>query len=296
MRKTVLALCVLAVLFVAGGGVGFAIPSQGGPTGIVSVPIAQVLPLNELEAALTYQSIKLESMYQSHGAFELSLRDKLAAAQSGYGGGGGGFGGFGANPIFTDDSLGVYSLHVLGGVADRVEGWAQYSFVNGGGSTNVWGLGAKALVRPPDPSLLWGASISAGASYQSWIDVENVTKAYLVATAPLNAKRTASRAAPPLFGTVGLMYLKADGDAFVGSESGVLPFLGLQAFFNAQASAGIEYRWPGDMDAEGIWSLVFREQLSPQYSAEIGTTNASPAGTGLHNQGLFVRLGYHFLD
>jgi len=56
MRK----LCTLALLAAlavfAAGGAAQAMPSLGGPTGIVSVPNALVAPQGQLQAALSFQS------------------------------------------------------------------------------------------------------------------------------------------------------------------------------------------------------------------------------------------------
>lgn len=39
---------------------------------------------------------------------------------------------------------------------------------------------------------------------------------------------------------------------------------------------------------------MLRHAFSPKVTVELGTTNASPVGTGLHDQDVFVRVGYTF--
>jgi len=281
MRKTVLLLCALGLLLTLAGGVGFAIPSLGGPTGIVSVPTAQVLPMNDVDLALSYQTIKVEGMYDAGDSAALSLKSKLGAAQAVYGGS-------------TTDTFHVWTLQGLAGLSGNTEGWASFSTVNTDERETVWGLGAKTQL--PSRWLLGGrsgAALAAGTSYQRWSDVGNMWKLYLTATADLRGPAAQADAVHSVFGTLGLMYMRAEPEEG-SNQSALEPFLGVEAGLTKDTKFGAEYRFKdSDIDSEAVWSLVLRHAFDQQFSAEIGITNASPVGTGLDDQGLFVRVGYH---
>jgi hypothetical protein len=123
MSKRVWLLPALAILLVAvGGSAAFAVPSLGGPSGIVSVPNALVAPVGQAAAAVSWQSMTTAvDMYEA-----------------------------------GDEDFSVWSLQVLGGVASGAELWAAYSTADDLLDTNVWGVGGKfqspaSLSRPPLP-------------------------------------------------------------------------------------------------------------------------------------------------
>jgi hypothetical protein len=89
------------------------------------------------------------------------------------------------------------------------------------------------------------------------------------------------------------MYLGLDADRG-RSQRLTRPFLGLQAVWLC-AVLGLEYRWPDSaLDAKPVFSAAIRQMLSDGLAAELGTTNASPVGTGLGAQRLFLRLSHAF--
>jgi hypothetical protein len=246
-------------------------PSLGGPTGIVTVPNALVAP-RSLETALSYQKLTLaEGMY-------------------------------GENQDAT-----VWSFQALGGIADTAELWGAYSTVRDEESAHMWGVGGKlALTREPQS----GISLALGASYQKLrtsfamydenlgpFDIgadEKVTKAYLVAT-----KDLAPGAGTHTLLSAGMMYMRARASANAfgmsssESESLTKPFVGLEFLARHGAGLGLEYRWKDDtLDSKAVMSAVLRLPLSKEFKAEVGTTNADPAGFGMHDQNLFFRLGY----
>jgi hypothetical protein len=283
MRKTVLMLCVLGVLVAAAAGAGFAMPSLGGPTGIVSVPTAQVLPLNEVEAALSYQIVKLNALYGPDETAELAAPLQAASLSD----------------ALTANRLRVLALQGLAGISNGTEGWASFATVRGGKRENVWGLGAKALLTTKFMKGAKSPVLAVGASYQQWENVGSVDKLYLTATAdlrtmskPLQAQSTGI----PLYGTLGLLYLRANPDG--GSSDSLLrPFLGLEAGIAEDTKLGAEFRFSDNsIDDRTVWSFVLRHVFDQTFSAEIGTTNASPVGTGMDHQGMFVRVGYHLTD
>lgn len=147
MNKRLWTLPVLAaVMLVAASGVGFAIPSLGGPTGIVSVPNALVAPEKTLETALSYQALKIvqaAGMYAAGGAAGM-----YAPSEAEH---------------FT-----VWSLQGLAAVTSQAELWAAYSAVRNHNDSHIWGIGGKVqLTKEPEEA----ASLAVGASYQKWVDV-----------------------------------------------------------------------------------------------------------------------------
>jgi hypothetical protein len=298
MNKRLLTLPVLAALLLAAGsGVGFAIPSLGGPTGIVSVPTAAVAPANALQAALSYQTFKMEQI-QSAAMYQVGQAWQMYSTSG--------------KEDFT-----VWSLQALTGITDKAELWAAYSSVRDTEDSHLWGIGGKILLtKEPEEA----AALAVGASYQKWANAVivpvvtlydstasvslapsdvDVTKLYLVATkdfTPMKGEKWewGPGAGTRMLGSLGLMYLKADPD--VGeSNSLTRPFLGFEFVGAGGTTLGLEYRWKdSDLDAKAIFSAVLRHRFSPEVTAEVGTTNASPIGNGLDDQEVFVRVGYSF--
>jgi hypothetical protein len=267
---------MMAVAIAAGSGAVVAMPSLGGPTGIVSVPNALVAPTGQLQTALTYQS-------QTY-----------------------------ASSMYGDNVDATYwALNVLTGVTDEAELWAAYALVDqdmptGSETANMWAIGGKyQFTKEPEDQ----ASLAVGGSWESWSDSVlagggsmygtgdfDVFKAYIVATkdfTPMTGQAWEwSEGGVRMLGSVGLMYTKLSPDQG-DSMSMSRPFVGLE-FLSAKATAlGLEYRWKDDdIDMKSVFSAVLRYRFSPVIEAEIGTTNAGPAGIGLDDQDFFVRVGY----
>lgn len=277
MMRKLCTLALLAALAVfAAGGAAQAMPSLGGPTGIVSVPNALVAPQGQLQAALSFQS----------------------QSQEMYGGG-------------VDVS--IWQLNLLAGVTKQAELWAAYALADQESPTasetaHLWALGGKyQLTSEPKDQ----AALAIGASMESWSDLAgagdmyglsvgdvDVIKAYIVATkdfTPMTGgtweyNNTTTR----ILGSLGIMYAKVDPD-LGDSESMTRPFVGLEFIGTGGTDLGLEYRWKDDdLDAKAVFSAVLTHKFSNKIEAQIGTTNAGPAGIGLDDQDIFVRLGYTF--
>lgn len=275
MSKRLWTLPIMAAVLLALGSTGaFAIGSLGGGTGIVSVPNANIAPQHELDLSLTYQSLEAADASQGED--------------------------------FT-----VWSLQALTGITKEAELWAAYSSVRDGESTHIWGLGGKLqLAKEPEEA----AALAVGGSYQKWADavavesggmydevvVSNtdatITKLYIVATkdfTPLKAESWEWGAAggTRMYGSLGLIYVNVDSD--LGDESLTRPFVAFEFVGADDTALGLEYRWKDDdVDAKAVFSAVLRHRFSPEFTAEVGTTNASPVEAGLDDQDFFVRLGY----
>jgi len=279
MKKRLWTLPLLAVLvIVAASGAAYAIPSLGGPTGIVSVPNALVAPVGQLQTALTYQSQQYVSEM------------------------------YGGNVDAT-----YWALNVLTGVSDEAELWAAYALADQDTPTesetaNMWAIGGKyQFTREPEDQ----ASLAVGASWESWSDSAfldgagmyglgdfGVLKAYIVATKDFTPMTGESwewtDGGARMLGSLGLMYLKLDPDG-ASSESLARPFVAVEFVGAGDTTFGLEYRWKDtDIDMKAVFSAVLRHRFSPAIEAEIGTTNAGPSGVGLDDQDFFLRVGYSF--
>jgi len=243
-------------------------PSLGGPTGIVSVPNAGTMQSDTWQAALSYQGMRASSsgMYQA------------------------------------SDDLSVWSLQAARRLNDTAEVWATYSSAADHERSRVWGLGGKKTLTHLEGGGGGGPLAAVGASYHRWGDAfvsgsrvggdarpdANVVKAYAVVTGVL-----AGKDGTVLLGTAGIMHLRFDPDRGSG-ESLTRPFVGIQAVI-AGTELGLEYRWEDPtLDARPVFSAAIRQVLSDELTAELGTTNASPVGTGLGAQRLFLRLSHAF--
>ncbi len=239
-------------------------PSLGGPTGVVSLPNAITMPADGWQAALSYQGMRASSwgMYQA------------------------------------PDDLGVWSLQAAHRVNDTSELWASYSSATDHVGSRTWGLGGKKMFTHFQGE---GPFVAVGASHHKWGDAfgegwsaddparpdANVTKAYAVVTGSLAHEGWASG----LLGTGGLMGLGFDPNRG-RSRSLMRPFVALQ-FVGWGTVLGLDYRWPdAPLDAEPVLSAAIRQVLSHELTVELGTTNASPVGTGLSAQRLFLRLSH----
>lgn len=296
MSKRMWVLTVLAALLVASSGIGYAMPSLRGGTGVVSVPNALVAPVGDLQVAASYQ------------AANASLVSGLETYE----------------PI--DDSYNVWSLQALAGVAEGAELWAAYSADNSDFDFSTWAIGGKYQFYT-DPGT--GAKFALGAAYRSGsgeasmiinigeyevpdyvaADIEvdaNATDVYLAVTNDF-ASMAGSEWCPgaKLLGTAGLIWKNLDGDITATTESEVLedsfdesllrPFVALQWISADNTWLGLEYRWEDDdLDADPVFSAVLGHDFGNGFSGEVGTTNSDPLGFGLDDQDWFVQLGYTF--
>jgi len=284
---------LVALLLSAAGGVGFAIPSLNGPTGIVTVPNAYVAPKDTVDYALSYQKFKVMNLIESTNMYGASVLTE------------------------TPQDMTAWSLQALAGVADKAELWAAYQSIQNHDDSSIWGIGGKVqLAKEPEDS----TSLAVGAGYKNWIDafVTEVTttstmylpivlsstaedakiwNAYIVASKDFTPMKGEKWEWGPgggtrMIGSVGLLYFNADVPG--ASQSLTRPFLGAEFVGAAGTALGLEYRWKDtDLDEKAVFSAVLRHEFSPEFTGEIGSTNANPVGLGLDDQNWFLRVGYH---
>lgn len=290
MTKRLCASSLLAVVLItAAASTGLAIPSLYGPTGIVSVPNAEIAPVGELQTALTYAS-----------------RDREVGSMGMYG------------TAELDEDM--WGLNALAGVSREAELWIAYAMTDQDTPTvsidaDVWAIGGKYQITSQANDDF--ADTAIGASYESWsdlvlgvgsasmgmygsssalVDDADVFKAYLAITkdfTPMSDELWQwDSGGTRILGTLGLMYINFSPDS-VSSESLTEPYLGLEFIGVGGTSLGLEYRFDDDtLDTDGVFSAVLTYDPATEWSAQIGTTNAGPGGLGLDDQDFFVRVGY----
>jgi len=262
MTKRIWTLPVLAIVLIAlGSGSSFAIPSLGGPTGVVSTPTAMVAPMGDLQAAISYQSLE---MYEADSAWALQA---LA---------------------------GVTDQAELWAAYTRVRGGEESKLWGFGGKLQL-------TKEPKDQATLAvGASYGVWADMAIASGMYDVTceNAYLVVTKDLTPVGGQGWEWGPgggtkMLGSLGLMYISLDPDiAGADSMSLTRPFVNMEFIGAGGTTLGLEYRWKdSDMDDKAVFSAVLRHPMSDAVTAEVGTTNASPGGLGLGDQDWFIRLG-----
>jgi hypothetical protein len=284
MSKRVWLLPALAILLVAvGGSAAFAVPSLGGPSGIVSVPNALVAPTGQAAVAASWQSMEM---------YELT----------------------------NSEDFSTWSLQVLGGVAEGAELWAAYSNANDILDTTTWGVGGKfQFAREPDSPV----TLAVGGGYRSgsgdtrigealdmYVDVDadaTMWNAYLAASKDFTptGMSTEWASGTRIVGTAGLLWASVDLDETFSSEEGsekfssdetlLEPFVAVEFLGTEGTTLGLEYRWKdSDIDQKAVFSAVLRQCFPNGFFGEIGTTNADQFGFGLENQNFFARAGYVF--
>jgi len=277
MRMRVWMLPLVAAALIAGAGAaGHAVPSLGGPTGIVTTPTAAIAPTTDLQAALTYRAL-----------------ETLAQATDMY-----------TAPGDTDAT--VWSIQALRGVSDQAELWAAYRRVHNTADSIIWELGGKILVDQP---WLKDTKVAVGGSMGRWVDSfgmhsvspevtdMDVLKAYVVVTQDLTPGATPSwewgpTPAMQAIGSAGICYLRLSPDEGEAATL-VRPFIGLEVNLANNLTAALEYRAKNsDLDEKAVFSAMLRRTFGEDLWLELGTSNASPLGLGMGDQDVFVRLCY----
>lgn len=324
MSKRLWVLPVLAALLVAGSGVGYAIPSLGGPTGIVIAPNALVAPMGQLQVAVGYQRMSGDGSVAEMGATEAT--DLLIQGLEPYVPPTVGVSDFPYGSGSDFDDFSIWSLQALAGVAEGAELWAAYSKDNSDFDTATWAIGGKYALPMKTTG---GTSFAIGGGYRSGsgdadliVDLNtalypdpvavaydldaNVTDLYAVATqdfASMAGSEWCSGAS--LLGTLGLLWKNVDADvtasidtfsAAVNLDDSLLrPFVALQWISADKVYLGVEYRWEdSDMDVDPVFSAVLGGEFAGGWTGEVGTTNADQFGLGTGNQNWFARVGYNF--
>ncbi len=276
MKKRAWMLALTVLLAVSLAGAVYAMPSLGGPTGIVSLPNTGIAPEPEMQVAVTYQPFEAMGMY--------SVNDATC-----------------------------WSLQILRGVSDEAELWAAYSRVHDGENSDIWRIGGKYSLEGEWPGDL---DVAVGGSVGRWVSAFDVPwlrsmtmyggeplvtdvdikKLYVVASrslTPVAEGWESGTRGIEITANAGLMYISIDPDAG-GQESTARPFVGLE-IKQGTSVWGLEYRAKdNDLDDKAVFSALLRRPIGMDTYVEVGVTNVSPLGLGLENQEFFARVGYDY--
>jgi len=265
-----------AALLVAGGASALAVPSIGGPTGIVMLPTAEIASIHDWQTAVNYRTFQSDFMYED---------------------------------------VSLWSLNVLRGVAGDAELWIAFQRATGEYDSDIWRFGGKYLLSEqlfPRGGFLGGTDLALGGSYGRWTDgfVNASTmydaagatdldtlQFYLVATKHLIGGDTREWETPVgtrVIGSLGLLYLSIDPD-LAGSDTLVRPFLGVEIIGEKNLKLAFEYRFKdSDIEDDALFSTLLSYPLGSSTTIEAGLTNASPIGLAVGDQNMFWRLTYAF--
>jgi hypothetical protein len=259
--------------------VALAMPSLGGPTGLVTLPTASIAPVGEWQSAVTLRTFESSGMY-------------------------------------TDLEATEYAFQFLKGISDDAEVWAGYSNISATGDADGYALqlggkwqissdlfGSTYSTNLANTHLALGGSIGtwtkAFTMYRAVGDISDVDlfKAYLVLTkqiypAELGGWDWDPQVQTRLLGTFGLLYEYLDPDKG-GTENLFEPFIGLEIIGPGGTLRGlVEYRPDdGTVDAGDVWSVAVRATLREFIQLEAGVTNTDPIGLGTDDTEFYVRLG-----
>ncbi len=271
-----LAIALAAALLAACGAPALAVPSLGGPTGIVALPTARVAPADEWQSAVGYRNFRAGFMYG--GPIDVSL----------------------------------WSFQLLKGVSSDAELWVAFTRASDGEDTEIWEYGGKYQLGEhliPRSGILAGTDIAIGLSLGRWADAlsmydselfftdKRLLRAYFAITKQLSPPYTGEwpwdiGTQTRIVGTLGLLYLQVSPD--LGDRETLLKwFLGLEIIGTGRITFATEYRAKeSDLEDDPIFSTLLRYMVDDQMDLEFGLTNASPIGLGLGDQDLFLRLTY----
>ncbi len=262
-----------AALLAAGASSAFAVPSLGGPTGLIFLPTAEIAPSNLWQFAVGHKTLEVAQFYETL-------------------------------------DVSIWGLSALKGVSDDAELFVAYQRITDGDNADAWEYGGKYLISEnilPRRGLFGGTKVAVGASLGRWsgavgmyegtpVDVETL-RAYVVASKQLAPTYTGEWPVDDPMGTrvvgsVGLMYLRVDAD-FVTAESLLRPFFGVEIIGQRGLTLLAEYRLKdSDLDEDGLFSVGIRKPMGSSTTFEVGLTNGSPIGVAVGNQELYARLTY----
>jgi hypothetical protein len=277
-----------AVLIAIGGASALAVPSLGGPTGLVLLPTADIAPVDEWQTAFGFRSAV--AMYDT-----------------------------------SDLEVTLWQLGFLKGVADDAEVWITYQRATNGEDTNVWRAGGKYEIGKklmPRSGFFADTKIAIGGSLGRYPDdvlspthfvgVEVPPRArdtetmdlYLVITKQISPADTSTWEweevrSTRIIGTVGVYYLDVDFDVVAGDgfddETLLEPFFGISFLTPKGLTLAFEYRTKADdLEDDALFSSLLRYPVDRSTAIEVGLTNGSPIGLALGDQNVFARLTYSF--
>jgi len=288
--RSLLPVLLVAVLVAVVGAPALAVPSLGGPTGLVSLPTADIAPTDEWQTAFGYRSLKVEA------------------------------GALGMYGLVDDLNVSIWQFGFLKGVAGDAEIWVTYQRATNGEDADVWRVGGKYEVAEkllPRSGFLSDTKMAIGGGIGRYPDdaispanffgvwepallTDTETRdLYVVLTKQLTPaggdtweweEPTGTR----IIATAGIYYMDVDFD-LLGSETLLEPFFGVAFLTPKDLTLAFEYRTKcEDLESEALFSSLLRYPVDKSTTVEFGLTNASPIGLAQGDQAVFARLTYSF--
>lgn len=270
--KKMLILGLAAVVLACASAV-FAYPTLGGPTGLVSLPNAEVVRNGILDVAVDYYNT---------GNNDRTFTDR-------------------AGNVFTFGSKNSWPIRAIYGFNDTFEIGAAYvpdAFlgkgfwdinakwripVNYGG----WDFGLGALYGQTGNATSETAFNSAGVLIDPVEEKFKATEIYLAGTGCLPL----GEGVPKIFATLGVNWTQVE---LFDTNDGFRFFLGLDAVVAQNLEVLAEYQTKvSDLDeVDGLWGAAVRYAFTPAWSAQLGVSNGPIIGTGKTH--VFVGINYGF--
>ena len=260
IRAVVVALLAGGLLALA-ASFAFAYPSLNGPTGLATLPSAEVLSPGQIDLAVNYLGVK-----------------------------GSDLGGDVANALgqYMDKA---YNAQAVIGIQGNAELWALVTDAQGS-DLRIYGAGGKIqLMREPVSRAT--VAIGAGLHRVQNSGDQNVVSAYVVATKDFTRQAESvyqweQASGAGLKGSAGLLYVDY-GDL---GDHILRPFLGLE-MFNGPSSLVVEYRFEDkNVDNQGVFGVALRHSFDENLSGTIGFTNGGLVLAGTDKSYLFLGLAY----
>ncbi|NIM04351.1 MAG: hypothetical protein GTO55_00820 [Armatimonadetes bacterium] len=254
---------LVAVMLGLGGAAGWAYPTLGGATGLVTLPTAEVVPAGAVDLAVDYQEVDI-------GAKAL----------------GGSLGMYGEAEMLP--------IRAVAGVGENAEVWAAYNKVKvdpGGEDLKMWNVGGKYMIAHEEKD---SASAAIGLSYGKIDngDDARVTTIFVVVSKSLGFGGGAGVASAKAH--LGAIWMNFDSPI---SEELSRPFVGLEFTGENGSILAVEYRKRASgIDVDTPFAAVLRYPVggTKPLWLEVGTTNAALGGIGLDEDDVFFGLCYRF--
>lgn len=257
-----------AVIAALGAAVAGAYPTFDGPSGLVTLPTAEVVPSGAVDLAVDYQKTTISGSALG-GALDLDA---------------------------ADSDITLIPIRAAFGVGEGLEIWGSYDpiKVEGSEDAKLWNAGLKwAFMRESggdDFSLAIGGSMGR---MESDIDDVDITRAFLVASKVIKMKQSAGQPLSAM-AHLGVMWAKLGEPT---DNTMTKPFVGIEFFGGGGASLALEYRFEDDdLDVNAPFSAALRYPIGGAGSPlwiQVGATNAA-TGIGNNDNDLFFGLGYRF--
>lgn len=251
----------LAAGLLAIAGAAFAYPTLAGPSGLVSLPNAEVVKSGLFDVAVDYYNTKENTTFV----------DDLGNT-------------------FTVEGKNSWPIRALYGFDNTFEIGAAYDAdaIVGKG---FWNLNAKWKT----PLKFGGWDWALGALYGQSSSVHVLTESSKFTASQVYFAGTGclplGEGAPAIYTTVGVNWTQVK---FFGDKNdGIRFYLGADAMVAPKINILAEYQTKlNDLDVEAMWGAALRYAITPALSAQVGVSNGPIVGAGKSK--FFVGVEYAF--